>query len=159
MSFVGNVLNQSIRLNGNAPVYQYDRNPTPAAPVWRIGDNLWYGNTWDSTDGTTPPRNVTNTGASAVPAGDIPYVAVPTFTTRALDMLYRHGNWDSVTSGVVWDPGNPVRTVPNSLYLTQKPAFFGTLAWPWIDPTGATAADRVKVLPAKARYDQGRPNG
>lgn len=159
MSFVGNVLDQSISLSGNAPVYQYDRSPTPAAPVWRIGDNLWYGNSWDATDGTSPPSNVTSTGASSVPAGDIPYVAVPTFTTRALDMLYRHGNWDSVTNGVVWDPGNPIRAIPNSLYLTLKPAFFGTSAWPWIDPLGATAADRVKELPAKARYDSGRPNG
>jgi uncharacterized protein (DUF2141 family) len=40
-------------------------------------------------------------------------------------------------------------TIPNSLYLTQKPAFFGSNPWPWVDPTTGT----VYTLPAKARYD------
>jgi hypothetical protein len=39
--------------------------------------------------------------------------------------------------------------IPNSLYLSQKPAFFGPNPWPWVDPsTGA-----VYTLPAKARFD------
>lgn len=47
-------------------------------------------------------------------------------------------------------------TLPNSLYLTSKPAFFGSTRWPWVDPTGTT---KVSDLPAKARYQSGRPNG
>jgi hypothetical protein len=43
-------------------------------------------------------------------------------------------------------------TLPNSLYLTSKPAFFGNNAWPWVEPAGATTADRTKVLPAKQRF-------
>ncbi|HYD39698.1 MAG TPA: hypothetical protein VEB43_02630 [Anaeromyxobacter sp.] len=164
MTVVGNVLNQDIVRQGQAPVYEKTSDtPFYPAPVYRVGDNLWSAETWDTQDGTTPPQNVRSSGASALRPEDdarVPYpVASPTFTTRAIDVLYRHGNWDSVTGGVVWDPSNPHRTLPDSLFLSAKPAFFGDLPWPWIDPTGATAADRVKTLPAKARHDAGRPNG
>ena len=44
--------------------------------------------------------------------------------------------------------------LPNSLYLSSRPAFFGSHPWPWVDPfTGITY-----TLPAKARYDAGTPN-
>jgi len=69
--------------------------------------------------------------------------------------LYRDGNWDNVTGGVVWASG--ARALPPSMYLTSKPGFFGSLAWPWVEPTASTATGRVKVLPAKARFDAGRP--
>jgi hypothetical protein len=71
----------------------------------------------------------------------------------ALRLLYRHGNWDSVTGTIGWDAANNNRTLPPSLYLKSKPAFFGNRSWPWVDPTGQSAGDRLKVLPAKARYD------
>ena len=75
----------------------------------------------------------------------------------ALAHIYRDGNWDNVTNGVVWAAG--ARAIPPSFYLTSKPAFFGNSPWPWVEPTAATAAGRVMTLPAKARYDAGVPNG
>lgn len=70
----------------------------------------------------------------------------------SLAHIYRDGNWDNVTNGVVWASG--ARTIPPSFYLAAKPAFFGANAWPWVNPlTGTTTA-----LPAKARYDAGTPN-
>ncbi|MBN1605439.1 MAG: hypothetical protein JW940_02340 [Polyangiaceae bacterium] len=80
-----------------------------------------------------------------------------TSTTKALDMPWRHGNWDSVTNDVVWDPSLGTHALPNSLFLATVPGFFGTARWPWIDPTGATATTRVAALPAKAPYDAGTP--
>jgi len=71
--------------------------------------------------------------------------------------LLRHGNFDYVTNSLRWDPNVPNHTLPDSLYLTEKPAFFGRLEWPWVDPTGATHAARIKVLPAKARFAAGTP--
>lgn len=76
-------------------------------------------------------------------------------TGQALSFAYRNGNWDDVTGGVVWDPATTRRDLPPSLYLTARPAFFGALPWPWVDPLGPTAADRVKTLPARARFDAG----
>lgn len=68
----------------------------------------------------------------------------------------RDGNYDFVTMTQRWET-NPGFTgpLPDSLYLTTKPAFFGTNPWPWVDP--ATGA--VHTLPAKARFDAGTPNG
>lgn len=69
----------------------------------------------------------------------------------------RHGNFDYVTNSVKWDAATPGRTLPNSLYLKRKPAFFSagrTYTWPWVDPIGAV---KLHTLPAKARYDAGTP--
>jgi hypothetical protein len=54
-----------------------------------------------------------------------------------------------------WNPGVPggilaQQTLPASLYLSAKPAFFGYNPWQWVDPTGTA---KLNVLPAKARYD------
>lgn len=70
---------------------------------------------------------------------------------------FRHGNFDYVTNSVKWDAATPSRTLPSSLYLKRKPAFFGAgrgYTWPWVDPIGAV---KLHTLPAKARYDAGTP--
>jgi hypothetical protein len=71
--------------------------------------------------------------------------------------MIRDGNYDFVTASVHWHqtPGF-TGTLPNSLYLSAKPAFFGDNPWPWVDPLGPT---KTYTLPAKARYDAGKPNG
>ena len=46
------------------------------------------------------------------------------------------------------------RALPASLYLSGKPAFFGNLPWPWVDPLGTT---KLGVLPAKQRTSIGSP--
>jgi hypothetical protein len=72
---------------------------------------------------------------------------------RVLNTVHRHANFDYVTNSVHWAIGYD-QTLPSSLYLTSKPAFFGSLPWPWIDPTGTT---KTYTLPARARYDAGTP--
>jgi hypothetical protein len=62
--------------------------------------------------------------------------------------LIREGNFDYVTNQVRWS-GAP-QALPVSLYLTGKPAFFGSNVWPWVDAVGAT---KVFTLPARARFD------
>jgi len=76
---------------------------------------------------------------------------------RVAATTLRHGNFDYVTNSVTWDPAIASRSLPNSLYLTEKPAFFNAgrgYAWPWVDPVGET---KLHTLPAKARYDAGTP--
>lgn len=60
----------------------------------------------------------------------------------------RDGNFDYLTNQVKWQ--RAVQPIPPSLYLSAKPAFFGNLVWPWVDPTGTT---KVAVLPARQRFD------
>jgi hypothetical protein len=72
---------------------------------------------------------------------------------RVVDTVHRHANFDYATDSVHWAPDfDP--TLPDSLYLSAKPAFFGANPWPWVDPIGPT---KLYTLPARARYDAGNP--
>jgi hypothetical protein len=79
--------------------------------------------------------------------------------------IFRHGNYDYVNSAVIWDSGTPNHALPNSFYLSSKPAFFNAgsgYTWPWVNPTGtpqvyANCAGSHSCLPAKARYEAGTP--
>jgi hypothetical protein len=62
--------------------------------------------------------------------------------------LIREGNFDYATNQTHWS-GTP-QTLPDSLYLSAKPAFFGSNPWPWVDPVGAT---KIATLPARVRFD------
>jgi hypothetical protein len=66
------------------------------------------------------------------------------------------GNFDYLTNTIAWAASDTTHTLPNSLYLTQKPAFFNAgrgYAWPWVDPINGT----LSTLPATARYLAGTP--
>jgi len=67
---------------------------------------------------------------------------------RVLSTVIREGNYDYVTDEVHWSRGPQL--LPDSLYLSGKPAFFGEAPWPWVDPLGAT---KLHKLPAKVRFD------
>jgi hypothetical protein len=65
----------------------------------------------------------------------------------------RDGNYDFVNREQRWITSSAA-TLPDSLYLTSKPAFFGAHPWPWVDPVTGT----TYTLPAKLRFDDGTPN-
>jgi uncharacterized membrane protein len=73
---------------------------------------------------------------------------------KVVSTLLRGGNYDYVTNELHWE-NIPPQALPDSLYLTSKPTFFGTCTWPWVDPAGQT---KVHTLPARTRFDAGRPN-
>lgn len=72
------------------------------------------------------------------------------FDPKVAETILRHGNFDHLTKKVAWEDKLP-RELPPSLYLSEKPTFFGEHAWPWVTPEqdGAVAA-----LPARARFDK-----
>ena len=88
--------------------------------------------------------------------------ATVTWDPNTYQTLLRDGNWDWVTKTQTWlgiggTQNNPLGTpkpIPDSLYLSGKPAFFGSNPWPWVDPSTGTTF----VLPAKVRFDAGTPN-
>jgi hypothetical protein len=87
---------------------------------------------------------------------------------KCLSTQLRDGNYDYLTGKVHWHgiggtganngltpPANDI--LPASLYLTSKPAFFGTTTWPWVN--GSDAGNPLPgQLPARTRYDNGTPN-
>ncbi|MFO0566882.1 MAG: hypothetical protein U0263_14535 [Polyangiaceae bacterium] len=147
MAFIGNVLS-------TAPggIYQQTQAVSGQYSIWSIGQNVWgAGDDFDAQT-TLPPKNSMQYG------GTIWDSRQATFTTKAMDKLWRHGNWDSVHASIFdWIPAFPAHAIASSLFLSAAPAFFGQNPWPWINPTGATAGARVATLPAKARFDAGTP--
>ncbi len=90
----------------------------------------------------------------------------PNLTASVGPFIFRHGNYDYVDGKIAdWTSGYS-QTLPNSFYLSSEPAFFSAGAschylWPWVTPTGSsqiqTNSCKGSGLPAKARYDAGRP--
>lgn len=72
--------------------------------------------------------------------------------------LIRDGNYDFKTNSQRWHNTPATFAMPNSLYLSSKPAFFNTYlsanTWPPYDPSNGTTNN----LPAKFRFDNGTPN-
>jgi hypothetical protein len=77
--------------------------------------------------------------------------------TQASGTTLLHENFDFATNAVARDPALPSQ-LPPSLYLTEKPAFFGSQQWPWVEADGS-GGPVIGTLPAKARFDAGTPNG
>jgi hypothetical protein len=71
--------------------------------------------------------------------------------TRVKSTLLRHGNYDYATRSIQWDAGIADHVLPNSLYLPGKPAWFGDLRWPPIDPANPSAAAALSI-PAGRRF-------
>ena len=65
-----------------------------------------------------------------------------------------------MTGSFRWNAGIPNHDLPNSLYRSAKPAWFGHLAWPAFGPMPGTPTTALTgTIPAKACYDQGKmPN-
>lgn len=81
------------------------------------------------------------------------------FVDSTIDTQTRDGNWDWVTRAQHWygtggttDGGATPMAIPNSLYLSSKPVFFGSQTWPWVDPTTGT----TYTLPAKYCFEHGK---
>ena len=88
---------------------------------------------------------------------------------RVKTTLFRWGNYDVVNAAVVWNAaevpstltpfGNPVpgnQTLPASLYLAGKPAWWGSVPWPAIGPDvtgGQDPTGHAYKLPARLCYD------
>lgn len=70
---------------------------------------------------------------------------------KVLSTVLRGGTYDFFTNSVHWE-NITQQAIPNSYYLSAKPAFFGTCTWPWTDSLGST---KLYTLPARARFDTG----
>lgn len=139
-----------------------------------IGNVLWYPgsgvqNLLTASTSASQAGNTNNIGYTGVSQSSVYLIGSNAWTLgtgnkpgadnmdngMAYSYFHRHLDFDYFSNTQYKNPSNSVTTLPNSLYLGAKPAFFGTYAWPWVNPAGASDAERVKTLPAKARYDAG----
>ncbi len=80
------------------------------------------------------------------------YIALDLNVTNTMIL---HGNWESKTKTVTWASSIPDRSIPDSLYLTSKPAWFGTLTWPPVEPARGYTNLSFTSIPAGYRYING----
>jgi hypothetical protein len=136
-AYVGNVLGTSgVTV---APNWIYSGNFNDNQTIWLLG--------WNS-DANNPTKSD------------------PNLTASSGAFIFKHGNYDYVDRGIAdWTSGYS-QTLPNSFYLSNKPAFFSagascTYAWPWVTTTGSSQIQTNSCsgsgLPAKARFDAGTP--
>ncbi len=151
-------------LNNNKLVDDIDTKPGGNGPLRAAGAMAysywmsWIGNVlgtpghthgWAYTSGSQRIAGIFMLGWDDIP----PYPTDANVSKTAI----RHGNYDYLNGNVVWDAQISSHTLPDLLYLTQRPAFFNPEhghTWPWVNPTGSP---QVYTLPAKARYDAGTP--
>jgi hypothetical protein len=90
----------------------------------------------------------------------------PNLDGRTGSFFFRHGNYDTVNNAIVDWQGGYSQSLPNSLYLSSRPSFFGpgascTYPWPWVNSAGSpqlpTNSCGRSGLPAKARWEAGTP--
>ena len=122
-----------------------------------IGDVLGKSgvNTWYQDDGTTSCHDGSRvfylgleSGGNGCSGSYDPLVAAT---------LVRAFNWTSATTtngGIVAD-GYTSADLPSSYYLSSKPAYFGSLKWPPIDPTYPAYSDSQTNIPAGYRFVYG----
>jgi hypothetical protein len=151
--------------HGNAGYLMYLRNYSSsqfAAPA------IWNGSTtitasiaamqFDDGDiGMTAFGNVlgaasagTSPASTGYESGSAPIFLLGPASDPSTTTFVRHGNYDYFNKATKWDPGIADHSIPASLYRTSKPAFFGSLPWPWVGPD---LSPMVGTLPAKARSD------
>lgn len=123
-AFIGNVLGEPGRMEGWSYEDPGDGSTRSHSDAWQAGAVIW---------------------KLGYDPGHWDQVADPKVRSTVL----RDGNFDYVTGEVRWD--RTARPLPASLYLTEKPAFFGDEPWPWVDPTGQR---KLGTLPAKRLVGQ-----
>jgi pectate lyase-like protein len=99
----------------------------------------------DGYDGTFPPMDLFHSDG-----GPRDLYVDRDDTANGTTMI--EGNWTSNQGTQDWtiEPAE----MPESLYLTAKPSWFGSLAWPPVDP-GAPISDDPTIIPAGYRYVHG----
>lgn len=88
------------------------------------------------------------TGDTASLISDNPEFEFPWSMPAATRIM--HGNYDYADEEIKWDTDYPDHTIVDSLYLSEKPSWFGTYTWP---PIGPDVSGYVTDIPAKARYE------
>jgi hypothetical protein len=137
---VGNVLGSTWSTNSSAS-YEMTGQPSYTAQpcIYRLGYPNMGNNSYDEGDNSI---GLLGTYISSYPDTNVSFT------------LLRHGNYDFKNRAIIWDAGISDHTIPASLFCTDKPAYFGSLKWPPIDPANPGACSPTN-LPSGYRFIYG----
>jgi len=138
-SIVGNVLGQ---IGKPATMDYASQSGWQGSTIFRLGFPDM-GN--DGFSGTFPPTSLLHSDGG-------PRDLYVDRDTTAVGTTMIEGNWTSVSGRQDWSI--PEQTLPPSYFLSAKPAWFGSLAWPPVNPINP-ATDDPSIIPAGYRYMHG----
>lgn len=137
-NILGNVL-------GDASVdatYSSDASGNTSAMIYRLGfPNMGNPNYTGVLLASSPPDYTSEGGTLST---------AQKFDQNVAGTLIRHGNYDYATRSVLWEPSIIDRNIPVSMYLVERPSWWGAARWPAVDPTND---ERVTKIPAQIRYE------
>ena len=155
-SFVGNVIGYpNGYLQSPAIGYAY---PSAFSPQVQgsVFQYEWLGGNFGGDASYTPMWQLGYDGSNWYTTQDA-QVQARTLRDANFDYFTKSVRWHGIGGTGVGATPNPVPSLPNSLYLSSKPAFFGSNPWPWVD--GSSASNPIPgTLPARARFDANTPN-
>jgi hypothetical protein len=143
-------------LNSQYPTPNWSQAFNRDYDFWK---SQWYYNLVGNvigTEGYETTYEVSNTDTGGTSERSI--YRLPSNDSSVRSTMLRHRNYDYVSDKVVdcADTGEPgcqggsgSSTLPDSLYLTSRPVWYGGCMWPPVDPNGPSVED----IPAKLRYE------
>jgi hypothetical protein len=157
-SFVGNVIGYPDGyLQSPAIGHPYPKTFSPE-PQGRAFKYEWLGGPFGHDNhGYTPMWQLGYDGSRWFRTQD-KKVQATTLRDANYDYFTRSVRWHGIGGTGAGTTPSPTPVLPNSLYLKSKPAFFGSNPWPWVDGSGAVNP-LPGTLPARVRFDEGKPNG
>lgn len=135
-SLYWNVVGNLLGTNGIQKQYQLTQSGATGPGIYMLG----YPNMGNSSYTGTRPPNVPCT-----------YCNDQSYDLNVGSTVIRHGNYDTVSNSIIWDPTISDHTLPNSCYLSAKPVWFGNLNWPPFNPASPATANPTNI-PAGYRY-------
>jgi hypothetical protein len=155
-SFVGNVIGYP----DNYLQHPVVGSPYPAtfdaAPQGTSFRYEWLGGPFGSDDKYTPMWQLGYDGERWIQTQDA-NVQKTTLRDANYDFFTKSVRWHGIGGTGTGGPPSTNKPLPPSMYARQKPAFFGSNPWPWVD--GSSAATPLPgTLPARTRFDNGTPN-
>ena len=138
-SIIGNVLGE---MGSPASMEYASTSGWAGSAIFRLGFPDM-GN--DRFSGTYPPAAIPNSGG-----GPRDLYVDRNNTAHGTTLI--EGNWNSVAGKQDWTIGPTA--IPNSLFLSSKPGWFGDLAWPPVDPANPVTNDPT-IIPAGYRFIHG----
>jgi hypothetical protein len=156
-SFIGNVIGYPDGYLQNPAIgfaYPSTFSPQPQGSAFRYE---WLGGAFGHEGSYTPMWQLGYDGSHWYQTQE-PLSQTTTLRDANYDYFTKSVRWHGIGGTGTGSTPNPAPTLPNSLYLKSKPAFFGSSQWPWTD--GGNASNPLPgTLPARTRFDAGKPNG
>lgn len=163
-NLVGNVLGSSQQMATVGQSYMYDSGSGACSSCIRASTTRDYlgigsegGGGYISTYNYDTSGDSNGSDWASFPGG--PSNTTGYWSDQGFTTTFYHGNFDVASTSTIWNVnGNGSQTLPQSFFMSSKPAWFGSVTWPAIGPdvTGgpdSATGGHANYIPAQVCYN------